>query len=326
MLALAATLFACGDNEAGLPLESFETSILHARCERLTRCGQFADVDTCDAYFRKRPNLDLEAALAAGVVRYSGPAASLCIAELAAQSCDTSSRDARVPPDVCLHVFTGTRAEGDHCTLDEECASGSCDSPPCGSPCCPGQCRPNRTPAPAGAQCELDRDCRHDLFCGRDGTCHGLGGDGALCADDNECDYGFACIGPSELMEGNCRKQPAIGEPCLYQRCADLGAFCNAGTCSPSGLPGARCTSSKDCSPFMLCDATLESCVDVPRLGAACTTICAGEAWCDNETETCAEPKQNAEPCSAGDQCESLFCEEGVVFDACGPMPRCFTP
>lgn len=318
-----AALVACGDNLQGLPFDQFDEASQRARCERLVRCGLFAESSTCDGFFRKRPNLDLEAAVAAGLVRYSGTAAELCLKALAAQSCDSASRDGRLVPDVCRSVFTGFSSAGEDCVSDEECESGVCVNPACGQLCCRGVCREKRAPKPVGGPCELDGDCVHDLACGRDGVCHVLGGEGDLCDDDNECAYGSACIGPSELMAGNCRKQPLLGEVCLYQRCAELGAIC-AGTCVPIGLAGSPCVSAKDCSPFTLCDSDLQRCVEVPTLGEPCSTICAGESWCDGLTHACADPKPNGEPCSASDQCASLFCGEGVVFDACDAFPQCF--
>lgn len=320
-----AALFACGDNRVGIPLEEFEAATLEARCDRFVRCGLFADDAACDGFFRKRPDIDLTAAIAAGVVHYSGPAASLCVQALAEQSCDTSTRNARLVPSVCNAVFVGLGSEGEPCVLDEECSSGTCTIPSCGELCCSGICRAAPLLSGVGGPCELDLDCSHDLFCGRDSRCATLGSDAAICDDDAECAYGFACIGPNQLMPGNCRAQPRIGEACLYMRCAELGATCTAGTCIAVGLPGTTCSSDDDCSEFALCDASSGTCVELPVLGEACNGSCAGEAWCDlSASNTCLAPQPNTAPCFSNDQCESLFCEEGIAFDACAAHFACF--
>ena len=66
-------------------------------------------------------------------------------------------------------------------------------------------------------------------------------------------------------------------------------------------------------------------CAEIPALGEACVaTGCAGESWCDFEAQLCAPPKTNNEPCTADDQCESLLCEEGPLFDFCTERVPCF--
>jgi hypothetical protein len=314
---------ACGDNVVGTPFSEFEAASDRARCERFVRCGLFTDNDACNGFFRKRPDIDLAAAVARGIVRYSGPAADECLAALAAQSCDTSSRDARTQPAACAEMFRGSVKTGDACALDEECASGVCALPTCNQACCTGTCHARRASA-IGDACELDVDCTGDAFCGGDKLCHALGAVGIDCERDNECDYGLACIGPSQLMPGNCRAQPRIGEPCLYLRCGELGATCTAGTCVALGLPGAPCTSAKDCSPFAVCDTSTGACATVPSLGEPCTVGCAGEAWCDaSDTHLCSTPKPINSMCSSDDQCASLFCDEGPIFDACAQRAIC---
>jgi hypothetical protein len=315
-------LVACGDNRIGIPFDQLDDALDQARCERLVRCGMFTDAAACDGYFRKRPDRDLAAAVKGGLVTYSGPAAEDCVAALAAQSCDTSSRDARTTPPACKAMFHGSGLPGETCSFDEECASGSCDNPNCGELCCHGTCRALES-SEVGEPCDIDADCGRDLFCGKaDAICHPLGGDGAVCDDDNECDYGFACIKASPTLAGDCRAQPHLGETCLYQRCGDLNATCTDSTCVALGLPGDPCIDSSECSPFAECDTEAGRCIATPRLGEACSFGCAGEAWC--REGTCVEPQQNAAACTADSQCLSLFCEEGVIFDDCADKPLCF--
>lgn len=319
-------VFGCGDNLTGTPLEDFDAERARARCDQLVRCGLFTDDATCATFFRKRPDADLVAALAAGVVRYEGVNAKQCNDELAAMSCDTSARDARIRTEACERMFVGTIAAGAQCAFDDECASGSCNIPVCPEACCRGTCRVAHETRAIGAACEIDGDCADDAFCGEDLVCHALVSVGGLCEDDTECEYRLGCIGASELMAGNCRELPLVGEPCPYLRCAELGAVCTAARmCVALGLPGAPCASAADCSPFARCDLAGGVCVDVPTLAMPCTSSCGGEAWCDFAVSgTCEPPKQNGAPCGSDDQCASLDCQQGPAFDSCGDRPLCF--
>jgi hypothetical protein len=159
-----------------------------------------------------------------------------------------------------------------------------------------------------------------ETFCGG-GTCIPLAKRGEPCRVDANCDYGFACIGASDLEDGACRAMPLLGESCPYMRCAELGAMCNsAQLCVPLGLPGAPCITGADCSPLLECGAD-GRCADLPHLGEPCTFGCAGEAWCSQSR--CVAPEENTTPCTSDNQCASQYCQEGVVFDQCVDRPVC---
>ncbi len=325
-LLVVALLAACGDNIVGTPLDELEAERNRVRCERLVRCGLFADDASCSGFFRRRPDVNLTSAIAAGIVRYDGPSASACHAALAEVRCDTASRDARVLPLACTQMFTGTIGDAGACALDEECSSGSCGVPVCPELCCTGPCRPARSAGAIGEACELDRDCVADTFCSADLVCQPLVGEAGLCDDDAECEYHLGCIGPSDLMPGNCRALPLVGESCPYMRCAEVGAVCSAArVCERVGLPGAPCTTAADCSPVARCDLDTGTCAEVPSLGEACTSTCAGESWCDFMTsQTCIAPRPDGQVCFSDLECATLFCGEGPAFDACAVRPRCF--
>ncbi len=251
LVILAALLSGCGDNIVGTPVVDFDAERDLARCERLVRCGLFAEAATCEGFFRLRPDVNLLSAIEAGVVGYDGVSASRCHAALAVMTCDSSARDARVPPLACTQIFSGSLATDASCAFDEECSSGSCDVPLCAELCCTGTCRAARPEAELDEACELDLDCTGNTFCGKDLICHALVAEAGLCEADSECDYGLGCIGPTELMAGNCRAMPAIGESCPYMRCAEIGAVCSAAhVCVAVGLPGSPCASDAECSPL----------------------------------------------------------------------------
>ena len=323
-LALAALVAAGCDDAPSIAFEDLHAEQLRARCDYLTRCGLFASGEACAAYFRVPDERQLHDAIAAGKIRYDGVKALACQTALAALTCDQGAREARVVTD-CDGVLTGKVPDGDACNFDGECASGRCDEAVCPmDTCCNGACLATEQRAAAGAACETDAGCIADAFCGKDRTCHELAKVGQTCTRDAECDYGLGCIGADELMDGNCRALPLIGQPCPYMRCAEAGARCDATRlCVAVGLPGAPCAGPDDCSSYARCDTAAGRCVESPTLGMQCEGFCAGEAWCNLMTSTCVPPLENTTPCTSDNQCASLFCDEGVVFDQCADRPVC---
>lgn len=318
---IAALLAACGDNIPAIELDELYAETVRVRCERLVRCGLLATDEACTAFFRTPDEDDLYAAIDAGKIRYDGEAARRCLDARAELPCDETSHEVRTLIEACDRMLVGTLEVGVPCAFDRECSSDSCDAPVCPpDTCCTGTCLATRVAA-ADAPCATDEECVLETFCSRQGLCSPLAARAQPCRLDAHCDHGLACIGATELQDGVCRALPLLGESCPYTRCAELGATCNsAEICVPIGLPGTPCTTGSDCSPFTVCGPS-GLCIDVPRLGEPCGFECAGEAWCSNGT--CIEPLENAAPCSADNQCASLYCQEGVVFESCADRPVC---
>lgn len=322
-------LAACGDNLEGLTLDQLEAARRAAECERYVRCGLFDDEATCTATFRAQFDPALPAAVDAGKIRFDPLAAAQCNKDLAARGCDVTAADTRALPASCARVLVGTIPAGATCLDDRECATGDCDAPRCTpDACCPGGCVAFAAPAAIGEACTARVGCVAGAACATDDTCHALAAMGDACRADGECAIGLACIGATELQAGNCRALPKLGESCPYQRCAEIGARCEAGTCVAVGLAGDACTDDSACSEFYTCDAT-QHCARLPGLGEACTGRCAGEAYCDLDPSgsgagTCRSPQPNAAPCSADDQCATQYCEEGPIFDQCAQPALCF--
>ena len=329
LLAISLGLVACGDNTPGLTLGALESSRRAAECERYVRCGVFADAATCSAYFRKDIDPSLPAAVAAGKVQFDPLAAAACNDALAARSCDATTSEVRAVPEVCKAVLVGTIAAGATCLDDRECGTGRCDAPACApDACCPGGCAPFVAPAKLDAACTPEIGCVDGAFCGADKSCHALVVAGGDCDADAHCAAGLACIGPTDLQAGTCRALPRLGESCPYQRCAEIGARCDASQhCVPIGTDGATCTDDAECSEFYECDPASHRCTDQPGLGQPCTGRCAGEAYCDfssGSTGVCHPPQPSAAPCLSDDQCASEYCAEGPIFDQCTPQAVCF--
>ncbi len=291
-----------------------------ARCERFVTCGVFPDVATCTKYFGPQHDANVAAAIAAGKIAYHGDAGKLCAESLATVACDTTTNVARALPQSCTQMFEGELATGAICNLDEECESRRCvlpaDAMCAEGACCPGICGDTNLGA-ADDACVRSNDCNAGDFCGGDHVCHALGADGDTCTTDAQCGVGLAC------SLGACRAPGAIGERCLFGRCADLGANCDTDTtCKPLGGPGAACTDGSQCSPFAECTAA-HVCALVPSLGQACDGRCTAESWCNPDSNLCATPLPDGAPCPNGASCLSNHCAEGPVFDACKVQPVC---
>lgn len=322
-VAAVAIVIGCGDNiQPSVELAELRAERTSAECERYVRCGLVADHATCVAYFRQRPIDSLLAAIAAGIVSYDGVAARRCFDALAKLSCDATTREVRIEPPECGAIFVGTRTANEECALDEECVSGECTTPTClPDMCCPGVCAGALTEVALGDACGSDTVCSADAFCGDDGVCRSLAGVGQPCRNEAHCEFGLGCIGATELQAGACRALPHIGESCPYQRCAEIGLRCNgAFVCEAFGLPGNTCTDDSNCSSFSPCESS--TCVATPGLGMPCTRTCGGESWC-NGTE-CVELLQPNEPCGANNECASLYCSEGPIFDFCAERAVCY--
>ena len=320
-VAVLVALTACGDNIGGITLEDYGEARRTAECERLTRCGLFSNIEACERFVLPNVDRDIVAAIDEDKIAYDGAAAKQCLAAIAAQSCDATSEDARIAPDACTRAFAGRLDEGDACALDAECASGACATPSCPGECCMGTCLATIADAVVDGECHRDIDCA-DGFCGVDAHCHARIAAREMCTRDEECDFDLACIGATELEPGRCRDVPLVGEACPYMRCAEIGATCAGGTCRAVGLAPTPCATSAECSPYGECNPA-GTCGELPVLGQPCTVSCSRDAWCDTDAGSCAALLPDTSPCGAGNQCESLFCEEGPVFDACAEPTIC---
>jgi len=180
------------------------------------------------------------------------------------------------------------RADGEGCTVDEECQSELCyrDSSVCGPP------------RPDGETCSQDLECMSALCYPSSSTCGPPKADGETCASASEC------ASNSCLSDGRCGPPRPMGEPCSVDAdCADqncstdgdadrtgscnqpLGSACEFGdsTCTRCIRPnsfGSGICSRRGCDPTTApnCPATSErrwTCERTTEGGHACFETCA---------------------------------------------------
>ena len=311
--------FACSHNSGGIAPGDYATQAAQALCDFEVRCGLFADQTSCLMFGQTHVDGGFQQLLDSGKATFDGNAAQACLDATANLPCDQTQMAVRVEPSACQHVVVGTVATGGACEQNAECASSACSISSCGSACCAGTCEAAQAPAGSGEPC-VTRPCDVGLACSQtSGTCVALGGSGAGCTLDTDCDYGLGC------PAGLCAPLPAVGDPCPAGECADIGATCNAAMmCVMVGLPGAPCQIDQDCSPYATCDVAMGKCAVLPTLGETCQTQCSDGSYCNipdggSGVGTCTAPGSDGAACTRDNQCASENCSD----IGCAPAPVC---
>ncbi len=328
MIVTMVLIGACGGTGA-VSLDDYQAARRDAVCQYLVKCGNLESVDTCRANFGSvfgRFSASDRAAFDMGKAMFDGAAAATCLDAIATRSCDTTSRSARVLPDACDQIASGTLAGGASCAQDIECSSLHCDVPACNLACCTGTCGGDApVTAKLGESCASAK-CDSTSYCdAKTTTCIALQPEGAACASESACDFGLACV----IRDGGqlCAALPKLGEACT-DYCREQGTTCSATTktCAKQGNQGAACMTSLDCSLFYFCDTT-NQCTSDRVVGTACHfgDVCAGAGFCDapstNAMGTCVLPKADGAPCQRNSDCDSQSCDPATLV--CGPEPVC---
>jgi hypothetical protein len=319
---------ACGSDGGGsVSYDQFAAQFDSAYCEYEVRCGLFPDQATCESANNGLTIVSdpsVGSAIAAGKIVFDGAAASRCLSEFAASSCDQTQ--ARQTPADCLAVAHGTVGSGGACAASAECISQVCEIPSCSMACCQGTCLGDAPPsqAPTNGACVTSSQCVAGDYCDlQTSTCQPFVAAGSACSEASACPPGYGCAGQPQV----CKVLPGTGSACPDHICADVGDHCNgSGVCVHDGLPGDACTSSSDCSPFYQCDPSTMKCASGPRLGSACDsgtcfdahTYCTGELG--SAMPVCTPAGSDGAPCEFTDQCLSGHCNAGV----CATPAVCF--
>src|SRR5450432_530260 len=204
------------------------------------------------------------------------PATGACV-----DSCTQASQC--VTGQQCVAGSCGKKMKGANCKANLDCASGFCADGVCCNVACAGACVSCAQPDRLGTCWPIDQgvvDPR--AVCKKQ--------DASTCGTKGTCD-GF----------GGCEKYAPEAQ-CIAPSCT--GTRRNTpGTCD--GLGTCRAQGVQNCSPF--------KCVD-----GACNKACVTDGACEMG-HACVKGlcglKQNGQPCSAGAECLSTHCVDGVCCD-----------
>ena len=185
-----------------------------------------------------------------------------------------------VPGHKCVGGSCGPKANGQPCSAGTECASSFCVDGVCCNSACAGACHScalstslgTCAPSPAGAA-----DPRQ--------TCADQ--HAASCGTDGTCDGA-----------GSCHKYPT-GTECAPESCSG-GIYTPTSLCDATG--SCRTPEELTCAPFV-CN------------GPRCFIVCADSTACSTGnvcTGTSCGKKPLGAFCSAGSECQSTICAEGV--------------
>ena len=345
MSLLALVLLGCNnDTRPAIAVEDLPAEQAAALCDLFLRCGAATDEALCagnlwSTYIFTAESLpkvaSLRAAIERGSVIYHDERLEACLVSIRETAC--TAEDFRLLFSTalgaaCNQVFEGTVAEGEPCWIREQCASGSCDITYCELACCEGVCAPARVKAAIGESC-AETECVAGAYCTAT-TCVARKPLGAACAPpeghsgSDECLEGAICDSNDDGTR-TCRALPALGEPCVQGKCADLGASCDhtLGVCVKIHAEGEACDPSGQgaCGLSLRCDPDRKTCERMTA-GGPCSFgpfghDCLPGAYCQDFT--CELQQANGASCESALACQSVHCDpvEHVCADApaCGP-------
>lgn len=334
-----------GGGGGGLAIEDVPANSSQIICDTVFTClGSFGSLfgtqPACEATFEQGiTNGDYQlwqAAIAAGTASYDPEAAQRCSDATSATGCGLLLAGT---PDACADVWIGTRALGETCSIDQECAGEAY----CAGADCPTTSGICTMQSPGGGSCDGNRECQAGLAC-EDGTCVvPTGNSGGSCADQGDCPLDEQCVGAAMGASGICRNRASLqtaglGETCELQ--GDMVILCEDGaSCAVTGfmLPmsatlecrapvaaGAACFAAvpemcpenqycQGANPFMLMFEG--TCAPLPGVGDDCAMTLFGErcaAGLACVDSRCVQPQANGGPCAADGECYSGRCRGGA--------------
>jgi len=291
----------CGLLAVGLPDPDFckesapATCGATGRCDGLGACAKFPATTLCGPSVCAGDATQSPAQLCDGIGNCRAPQEVDCSPfRCAAGACNrTCASDAdciaghpcvsSVVGGMTVGQCSGKKANGQVCAAAAECASAACVDGVCCESACTGPCR----------------------SCGLAGSLGRCMNAAAGTADPRKTcvDQGKAACGANGLCDGGgaCQKYPA-GTACAGEKCSG-GTYTPAATCTAAGQCATPTT--RGCSPFV-CTGT--------KCFANCSTSaeCAAGFVCTNGS---CGLKNNGQACSAGSECSSTHCAQGVCCD-----------
>lgn len=159
------------------------------------------------------------------------------------------------------------------------------------------------------------------LFVNQSGTCRALGGAGGPC-NDSGCQSGFHCVGyvslGSNATLGTCVGPGANGDACTFSSDCAAGLGCPSGTCVPPVAVNGACSVDTDCQSGLFCSDDV--CLSARYPGDSCADASSACVHSLCKAGTCVDYIKAGQPCTAGTDCISGTCTNGVCLDTsvCG--------
>jgi hypothetical protein len=265
----------CGsDPEKGSPddsnvepiaFDALGNEVAKARCAQVFNCCDATERDTLFGAADPKPTnesecvamlapvnnalfVEIKKSIEEGRQGYDGKKAALCVSKLGNECVNVVDGDWGQEPD-CKATFVGKVADGDACTMDEDCSGGSKSS------CYKGACRPLGT---AGQACDYSDDCASD-HCNVESVCAAKKANGQACTSGGDC--------ASERCDFNtsmCAEKVAEGAACAFSDECKTGN-CEKSVCAAKRADGAACSSDWECQSDS-CDFKSEVCTPEQKL------------------------------------------------------------
>jgi hypothetical protein len=263
-----------------------------AACGNVGKCctdwGFKYDAAKCAERLKADVQQSVNNATAATGVVYNPNKAGECVSAYKAIATACSVTDAQMTSWklACNSIWTGTRANGEPCKDDFECAGAENGTATCAT--------------------------LHSLDGGVSGSCitvtssnpHGT--KGAPCAGTcRKESLGTVCSGSSNSPPGasscyvedglycdessswKCVELVAVGGSCKGGEFCVKEAYCNSGTCAARIAVGGACAS-------------------------AGSNDCQDGVWCNAATKLCEGAKDDKQPCTSNSECKSTRCDNGI--------------
>jgi hypothetical protein len=208
-LAMLVTLAGCGSSSSGggsVARENFVSESAKATCHHLYGCCDATELmadptwgtTEAECVTMQTPVLtsavmNLLAGVDAGRIVYHADRAKQCLDSIAALSCGWGIYYSTRYVSGCAHVFDGTVATGDACTLDEECMSGFCSPTGCAARLAVGEA------------CTSPTACQDGLYCpvSAGDHCVAVAKIGQACEVSISCENN-SCVIPDGQTSGTC--------------------------------------------------------------------------------------------------------------------------
>jgi hypothetical protein len=292
-------------------VEGFVFDLAEAFCEKVVECrtdysvireiqsrGLTTQSDCMRDYFNRHPLQTYSAAVLDGRSQFVSDNATACLTEVANATCEDIVGSFDSPRSVfsaCQQTLSGQAGVGATCFADADCGLGAtCRLGT--SETCAGTCEVKillaETCGPNGAiRCAANEYCDEEIS-----ACLALGGTGAPCEDDLECEDDHFC------REGVCapvRLGYQVGQPCNeFSNLCAMGLYCQAeigdGVCAELASVGESCRLMSDCRFDASCDGvscqakvdegTCESSVD------CLSGVCLADSTCVGTALACVPP------------------------------------